>query len=88
LKGPTKVPVLAQLCPAAWHFATAFGLPWFPLMQAFTLMLQSAARAGKLSAIENATVATNTPDFHISFLQKIEGHQLGACAGHTCAARR
>jgi hypothetical protein len=37
------VPVFAQLCPAAWHLATAFGLPWFPLMQALTLMLQSVA---------------------------------------------
>jgi hypothetical protein len=26
-KSPTKTPVFAQLCPAAWHFATAFGLP-------------------------------------------------------------
>jgi hypothetical protein len=37
------MPVFAQRCPAAWHFATAFGLLWLASMHALTFALQSAA---------------------------------------------
>jgi hypothetical protein len=37
-------------------------------MHALTFGLQSAARAGEPSAIENAIAATIPPDFHTSFL--------------------
>jgi hypothetical protein len=48
-------------------------------MQALTLMLQSPARAGELSAIENATVVTIPADFHISFLRKLLKAINAAC---------
>jgi hypothetical protein len=37
-------------------------------MHALTFALQSAARAGEPSAIENAMIANIPPDFHTSFL--------------------
>jgi hypothetical protein len=40
-------------------------------MHALTFALQSAARAGKPSAIVNAIVVANLPDLHISFLRKL-----------------
>jgi hypothetical protein len=65
------MPVFAQRCPAAWHFATAFGLFLLASMHALTFGLQSAARAAEPSAIKNAIVVTIPPDFRISFLRNL-----------------
>jgi hypothetical protein len=46
-------------------------------MHALTFAPQSAARAGKPSAIVNAIVVANLPDLHISFLRKLSE---GRCA--------
>jgi hypothetical protein len=46
-------------------------------MHALAFAPQSAARAGKPSAIVNAIVVANLPDLHISFLRKLSE---GRCA--------
>ena len=55
MNGPTKVPVCAQLCPAAEHFAFASGLPAFCLMHPLTYAPQSAANTEQFEVIKNAT---------------------------------
>jgi hypothetical protein len=54
--GPTKIPVFAQLSPAALHLAAASGLSFDKAMHLLTEMLHESASAEELNeiAISNA----------------------------------